>query len=182
MKDKAPDYIKDLPKEKKIKELMSFEEIFKTYYANVVRQIFYVVKDKDRAEELAQDVLYQLYNTEWHKIDNMRAWLYKSAVYASYNFLRSEKRNNAKIDKAIQNYENDESDTLEHDVLRNQEVLEVQKVLKEMNETDRTALLMKSLGYKYKEIAGTLELDISVIGTLIARAKGKFKKLYNQSN
>lgn len=49
-----------------------------------------------------------------------------------------------------------------------------------MNERDRTILLMKFSGFQYKEIADVLHIDISSIGTLLVRAKQKFRKMYKQ--
>lgn len=49
-----------------------------------------------------------------------------------------------------------------------------------MNEKDQTILLMKFSGFQYKEIGEILQIDISSIGTLLVRAKQKFRKIYQQ--
>lgn len=49
-----------------------------------------------------------------------------------------------------------------------------------MNDRERTLLLMKFSGFQYKEIAEILQIEISSIGTLLVRAKMKFRKIYKQ--
>ncbi|MBG9536034.1 sigma factor-like helix-turn-helix DNA-binding protein, partial [Bacillus thuringiensis] len=49
-----------------------------------------------------------------------------------------------------------------------------------MKEQDRTILLMKFSGFRYKEIAQVLQIDDSSIGTMLARAKLKFRKIFEQ--
>ncbi len=49
-----------------------------------------------------------------------------------------------------------------------------------MSDRDRTILLMKFSGFQYKEIAEVLQIDIASIGTLLIRAKTKFRKIYKQ--
>ncbi|MEB8957686.1 sigma factor-like helix-turn-helix DNA-binding protein, partial [Bacillus cereus] len=53
-------------------------------------------------------------------------------------------------------------------------------ILNKMNDRERTLLLMKFSGFQYKEIAEVLQIEISSIGTLLVRAKMKFRKIYKQ--
>ncbi|MEB8957689.1 sigma factor-like helix-turn-helix DNA-binding protein, partial [Bacillus cereus] len=53
-------------------------------------------------------------------------------------------------------------------------------ILNKMNERERTLLLMKFSGFQYKEVAEILQIEISSIGTLLVRAKMKFRKIYKQ--
>ncbi len=70
---------------------MTFEDLFKQYYAYAVKQIIWIVKDQSIAEELAQEVFLQLYRSDWKAIENIPGWLIKSSTYVAYNHLRSEK-------------------------------------------------------------------------------------------
>ncbi len=45
---------------------------------------------------------------------------------------------------------------------------------------NETFLLMKFSGFQYKEISEVLQIEISSIGTLLVRAKMKFRKIYKQ--
>ncbi|MCY8504894.1 RNA polymerase sigma factor SigX [Bacillus atrophaeus] len=159
---------------------VTFEDLFKQYYVYVVKQIVWIVKNQTIAEELAQEVFLQLYRNDWKAIENVPGWLLKSSTYVAYNYLRSEKRHQARINKTIQYHEAQHISSLDDDWIRKEEITKVQNVLSNMNERERTILLLKFSGFKYKEIAEVLQIDISSIGTLLVRAKQKFRKIYNQ--
>lgn len=160
---------------------VTFEDIFKRYYVYVVKQILWIVKKQTIAEELAQEVFLQLYRTDWKQIENLPGWLIKSSTYVAYNHLRSEKRHQARVDKEIQYHGTQSSSSLDDQWIRKEEITKVQTILKKMNDQERAMLLMKFSGFQYKEIAQVLQIDLSSIGTLLVRAKVKFRKIYNET-
>ncbi|WP_182811168.1 RNA polymerase sigma factor SigX [Bacillus sp. ME78] len=159
---------------------MTFEDLFKQYYAYAVKQIIWIVKDQSIAEELVQEVFLQLYRSDWKGIENIPGWLIKSSTYVAYNHFRFKKRQQAKIDKEIQYHEVQNVSSLDDDWIRKEEITKVQTILNKMNDRERTLLLMKFSGFQYKEIAEVLQIEISSIGTLLVRAKMKFRKIYKQ--
>ncbi|TQR50201.1 RNA polymerase sigma factor SigX [Bacillus cereus] len=159
---------------------MTFEDLFKQYYAYAVKQIIWIVKDQSIAEELAQEVFLQLYRSDWKGIKNIPGWLIKSSTYVAYNHFRFKKRQQAKIDKEIQYHEVQNVSSLDDDWIRKEEITKVQTTLNKMNDRERTLLLMKFSGFQYKEIAEVLQIEISSIGTLLVRAKMKFRQIYKQ--
>ena len=90
------------------------------------------------------------------------------------------KKAQAKIDKEIQYHEVQNVSSLDDDWIRKEEITKVQTTLNKMNDRERTLLLMKFSGFQYKEIAEVLQIEISSIGTLLVRAKMKFRKIYKQ--
>ncbi|MEB8723240.1 sigma factor-like helix-turn-helix DNA-binding protein, partial [Bacillus cereus] len=70
--------------------------------------------------------------------------------------------------------------SLDDDWIRKEEITKVQTILNKMNDRERTLLLMKFSGFQYKEVAEVLQIEISSIGTLLVRAKMKFRKIYKQ--
>ncbi|MBJ8052294.1 RNA polymerase sigma factor SigX [Bacillus cereus] len=159
---------------------ITFEELFKQNYVYVVKQILWIIKEQTIAEELAQEVFLQLYRTDWKEVENLRGWLIKSSTYVAYNYIRSEKRHQARVDKEIQYQEIQHDSSLDDQWIRKEEITKVQIVLRKMKEQDRTILLMKFSGFQYKEIAQVLQIDVSSIGTLLVRAKLKFRKIDEQ--
>ncbi|MBE7121714.1 RNA polymerase sigma factor SigX [Bacillus cereus] len=159
---------------------ITFEELFKQNYVYIVKQILWIIKEQTIAEELAQEVFLQLYRTDWKEVENLRGWLIKSSTYVAYNYIRSEKRHQARVDKEIQYQEIQNDSSLDDQWIRKEEITKVQIVLRKMKEQDRTILLMKFSGFQYKEIAQVLQIDVSSIGTLLVRAKLKFRKIYEQ--
>ncbi|MHC1748568.1 MAG: RNA polymerase sigma factor SigX [Cellulosilyticaceae bacterium] len=157
---------------------MTFEELFKRYYPYVVKRIIQIVKNQTVAEDLAQEVFIQLYKINWKEIEHLNAWLIKSAIYVSYNYLRSEKRHQARVEKASFSLETQDIQTLDDKWIRKEEIENIRNSMDELKEQDRNLLLLRYSGMKYKEIAEILEVETSAIGTMLVRAQKKFRNLY----
>jgi RNA polymerase sigma factor (sigma-70 family) len=159
---------------------MTFEELFKQHYLYVVKYIMRNIKNQAVAEELAQEVYIQLYKTNWKEIEYIKTWLIKSAAYVTYNYIRSEKRHQARIEKASFFTEPYEIQSLDYNMISEEPTEEVRNVMQELPEQDKKLLLLRYSGLKYKEIAEVLGIDIGTVGTRIVRAQNKFKMLYKK--
>jgi RNA polymerase sigma factor (sigma-70 family) len=157
----------------------SFQELFTTYYPFVVRQIMRIVKDQQTAEDIAQDVFLSFYHTDRSVIEHIPAWLSKSALYAAYNYLRSEKRRYVRQERSASEQENVSPSTEEMWLAKESQSI-VRDVLEELDERERTLLVMKYSGFPYAELAKATGTQISSVGTLLARAKSKFRTIYGR--
>ena len=59
-------------------------------------------------------------------------------------------------------------------------VNEIYRALNKIKEPLRSCLILKQQGLSYKEIAGSLELNESSIGTFVARARQEFTRFYGK--
>ena len=59
-------------------------------------------------------------------------------------------------------------------------VNEIYRALSKVKEPLRSCLILKQQGLSYKEIAGSLDLNESSIGTFIARARAEFSRFYGK--
>ncbi|WP_429843459.1 RNA polymerase sigma factor SigX [Brevibacillus sp. FIR094] len=157
----------------------TFQELFTTYYPFVVRQIMRIVKDQQTAEDIAQDVFLSFYHTDRTVIEHIPAWLSKSALYAAYNYLRSEKRRYARQERSASEQEHVSPSTEEMWLAKESQSI-VRDVLEELDERERTLLVMKYSGFPYAELAKATGTPISSVGTLLARAKSKFRTIYGR--
>lgn len=157
----------------------NFQELFKTYYPYVVRQIIRIVREKSVAEDIAQEVFLKLYNSDRNTIQNIPAWLSKASIHAAYNYLRSTNRRLIRDEKASEEH-TPYSPSSEENWLKQEDIQAVRKVLTEMDERDRTLLMMKYSGFDYKELAHAVQVESSSVGTLLSRAKTKFRTMYKQ--
>ncbi len=157
----------------------SFQEMFTTYYPFVVRQIMRIVKEQQTAEDIAQDVFLSFYHTDRSVIEHIPAWLSKSALYAAYNYLRSEKRRYARQERSASEQEHVSPSTEEMWLAKESQSI-VRDVLEELDERERTLLVMKYSGFPYAELAKATGTQISSVGTLLARAKSKFRTIYGR--
>ncbi|WGX77783.1 sigma-70 family RNA polymerase sigma factor (plasmid) [Paraclostridium bifermentans] len=155
---------------------MTFEEIFKSQYTYVVKYVMKIVKSQEVAESIAQDVFIQLYKTNWKEIENIKAWLIKTAIYSSYNHIRSEKRHELRIEKASLNLETIDVQTLDDRYIKKEEIKNVRNTMNELREQDKKILILRYSGFKYKEIAEILGVEKSSIGTMLVRLKRNLRK------
>jgi RNA polymerase sigma factor (sigma-70 family) len=156
----------------------SFRDLFTTYYPFVVRQIMRIVKEQQTAEDIAQDVFLSFYHTDRTAIENIPAWLSRASIYAAYNHLRSEKRRQNRQEKEAADKEmvipSSEDAWLEKEAIEG-----VREVLAKLDERERTLLVMKYSGFPYVELAKATGTEVGSVGTLLSRAKSKFRKLYD---
>jgi len=174
LKGGLPIIPKDKSDEIKIK---GFQDNYKLFYPRIFKQLLYLTGTKDIAEELAQETFIKLYTSPPAKEENLPAWLSKVAANLTYNFFRSEKRRKRREEretiKQMQGVV-----PLEESILRQEEVRLVRECLEVIPDRERLALSMKFSGYSYREIAETLELKDSSVGTTLARAQKKFLKVW----
>jgi RNA polymerase sigma-70 factor (ECF subfamily) len=70
--------------------------------------------------------------------------------------------------------EEDPSDSL----LRKEQQEAVRRALRELRPQDSVLLLARHSGLSYAEVAAALDLNPASVGTLLARAEGRFKRIY----
>nr|WP_255686760.1 RNA polymerase sigma factor SigX [Pontibacillus sp. HN14] len=156
-----------------------FQQLFKQYYPNVVRKVMKVVQDQQTAEEIAQEVFLKLYHEDWEGIQSIPAWLMTVAVRLSYNYIRTEKRQMKKAEKQA-TYSKDVISSVEETYMNKEDRNEVKEALAQLNERDQLLLMMKFSGYRYEEISQIAQVERTSVGTLIARAKKRFKHIYSE--
>ncbi|MFZ7102670.1 MAG: sigma-70 family RNA polymerase sigma factor [Peptococcaceae bacterium] len=153
------------------KEKQDFAGEFKMYYPILIKQVTFLLGDTSIAEDIVQDTLIKYYYTKKSDITNPKAWLLRVAVNSTYNYLRSEK--NRKKREEINISEN--SCDVEEIVIKNQQIKTVREAIGAIPERERMLILLKYTGYTYSEISQVLGIEASSVGTMLARAKKKFK-------
>lgn len=162
--------------EKDEKPSLTYQETYNLYYPALCRQLTYMLGSRAVAEEITQEAFLKLYCTPPRQYQNIGGWLSRVAVNLAYNYLRSEKsrlRREEKIER--QGFKTISS---EDAVLQNEETNLVRSTLQTLPKRDRLCLLMKHSGFSYDEIAEAIGVKKTSVGTIIARAQAKFKRVY----
>jgi DNA-directed RNA polymerase specialized sigma24 family protein len=73
-----------------------------------------------------------------------------------------------------------EAASVETDFEEQAGVSEIVRALNKIKEPLRSCLLLKQQGLSYKEIASSLELNETSIGTYVARARQEFARFYGK--
>lgn len=155
---------------------ISYQEIYNRYYPAVCRQLTYMLGSRAVAEEITQETFLKLYCTPPREYQNIGGWLSKVATNLAYNYLRSEKSRLRREEKTGSHGLTVVSS--EEKALQNEEASLVRFTLQALPERDKLCLLMKHSGFSYDEIAAAIDAKKTSVGTIIARAQAKFKKIY----
>jgi RNA polymerase sigma-70 factor (ECF subfamily) len=149
-------------------------QLYHAYHGSLVRMLFRRTGDRDRAEDLAQEVFARALATP---PDNPRPWLFAVAL----NLVRDDGRRSVRQGRRLQllKAEGPVSAPPPDQVLdHTEQVAAVRAALDDLAPRDRDALLLKAEGFNYEEIAATLGLAKGAIGTTLARARRRLVEAY----
>lgn len=156
---------------------LSFDEVFTLHHRAVFATARGVVRDTTLAEEITQEVFLKLYRHFNSKPNGelLRPWLLRVTLNEARNTLRGQHRSMAR-DTTYQ--QNTDPAVLQVDYERRQEVETARRALDKIKEPMRTCLLLRHQGLSYREIAQTLSLKESCVGSLVARGRKEFVRYY----
>jgi RNA polymerase sigma-70 factor (ECF subfamily) len=162
---------------------LSFDEAFTLHHRAVFRTARAVVRDAGLAEDVTQEVFLRLYrhldSTPGEEL--LRAWLLRVTLNVARNTLRGQSRSIAR-DSEYHKTNNDEGwfAAPEEDYERRVALEEARRALDKVKEPMRSCLLLKQQGLSYREIASTLSLKETNVGSLIARGRKEFARVYGK--
>ncbi len=142
--------------------------VYEATYADLVRFLYRLVWEEDRAHDLAQEAFVRALR---HEPDQPRAWLFSVAR----NLARDEARTAARRRKHLTLLRAEEADRIEEDTGEELERSErheaVRNALNRLSERDREILLLWDAGLSYDEISEQTGLARGAIGTTLSRAR-----------
>ena len=163
---------------------LSFEEAFAAHQRVVYRYAYALTRERALAEDVAQEVFLRLHHhlEAAQREGLLRAWLLRVTANVARNLLRTRHRAAARdeafavdaLQTAAVSAAPDES------LLRQTEIAEAQRALSKLKEPMRSCLVLKHEGLSYREIAVALDLKEANIGSLIARGRREFIRLYGK--
>jgi RNA polymerase sigma factor (sigma-70 family) len=160
---------------------LSFEEAFAAHQRLVYRYAHALTRDGALAEDVTQEVFLRLHA----QLDRaqrggiLRGWLLRVTANVARNLLRTRRRAETRDEAfAREMLPTAGGGGPDHELARQVEIATAQRALGKIKEPLRSCLLLRHEGLSYREIAAALGLKESSIGSLIARGRDKFMKLY----
>jgi RNA polymerase sigma factor (sigma-70 family) len=160
----------------------SFDEAFTLHHRAVFRAACAVLRDSALAEDVTQEVFLRLYRGFDAKPDGelLRPWLLRVTINLARNAVRGQNRSLAR-DTA---YEKDAHGTgwiaPEKNYERRLDLEQARRALDRIKEPMRSCLLLKQQGLSYREISQTLSIRETSVGSLVARGRKEFAKVYGK--
>jgi len=163
---------------------LSFDEAFTLHHRAVFRTARAVVRDSALAEDVTQEVFLRLYRnldaTPGEEL--LRAWLLRVTLNVARNTIRGTTRSMVRDNE----YHKSSADyggfveAPEEEYERQVAIEAARRALDKIKEPMRSCLLLKQQGLSYKEIATSLSLKETNVGSLVARGRKEFARVYGK--
>lgn len=153
---------------------LDLTQLYRDYYASLVRMVYRRTGDRDRAEDIAAETFARATAAPPH---NPRPWLFAVAL----NLIREDARRAVRHNRKLHLLRHETPDLApapdqELDLAERRDA--VRRALDQLTERDREALLLKAEGFNYEEIAAALGLARGAVGTTLARARRRLVEAY----
>lgn len=149
-------------------------ELYAQYRNSLVRMLIRRTGDRDRAEELTQEVFARAVAAPPR---NPRPWLFAVAL----NLVREEGRKYVRQGRRLELYRAEmptATPSPDDEMIREERIAGVRKALGTLSDRDREVLLLQAEGMNYDDIAATIGLAKGAIGTTLARARRRLVESY----
>jgi len=159
-----------------------FTELFESHFPKVFRILDRLSGDPEMAADLSQEAFVRLYR-RGSLPDSPASWL----VSVAMNLLRNEMGKRSRRFRLLSLFRAeasiaDAAPSPAGAALAEGERRQVQAALDRLPDRDRRLLLLKAEGFSYREIAEALNLNPASMGTLIARAKERFRQALTEDS
>ena len=168
------------------KDEMAFREIVERYQAKVFSIIYGILRNRNDAEDIAQQVFAKIYfsikNFDFRS--SLLTWIYKITVNECYDYLRKKRVRklvyesdfSADDSARMENSEpaSDQAPGVDHRLAQQDLIL---KLLAKLSEEDRSLLLLKEVeGHSVEELSEMTGMNENTIKVKLFRARQKLVK------
>lgn len=156
---------------------VSYDALFHSLHPQVFRYVHRLTGCPDTAADVAQESFVRMLARTPMPEDEARRWLFAVAR----NLVRDRARVDGGRERLLRTGEAEPPAPARPDeaVEQAEAAQAVRAALSSLSERDRTLLLMREEGFRYREIARELEVAPGSVGTLIARAARRFREVYS---
>jgi len=161
---------------------LSFDEAFTLHHRAVFRTACSLLRDSALAEDVTQEVFLRLHRNfaSTPQGELLRPWLLRVAINLARNTIRGQNR--AIVRETT--YQKDSHGTgwiaPEQDYELRMDLDQARRALDKIKEPMRSCLLLKQQGLSYREISETLSVRETSVGSLVARGRKEFARLYGK--
>ena len=156
----------------------AFDAVFRENYAHLVRMAESVVREHALAEEIAQDVMLELWRRrETLEVEqSFRAYLLRSTRNRALNHVRHQRIVAREATIAAAAAESARSQSAEDEVLGTELERAVRRAIAELPERTREVFqLSRERGLKYSEIAVVLEISVKTVEKRMGQALAELR-------
>ena len=166
-------------------DIDAFETIIKLYEQKICSTIFYMVKNENIVEDLAQEVFIKVYKniSKFNEESSLYTWIYRITMNTCIDQIKKEKKItyiNTYIDTDEGEVEiqfEDESQRLDEIIDNKLKRESLIKAIKSLPAEQRALIVLRDIRqFKYMEIAEMLKLNLGTVKSKISRARQTLKE------
>jgi RNA polymerase sigma factor (sigma-70 family) len=161
---------------------LSFDEAFTLHHRAVFRTACALLRDSALAEDVTQEVFLRLYRNFGSTPDGelLRPWLLRVTINLARNTIRGQNR--AIVRETTYQKDSPGAGWIapEQDYERRMDLDQARRALDKIKEPMRSCLLLKQQGLSYREISETLSVRETSVGSLVARGRKEFARVYGK--
>jgi len=162
-----------------------FDEAFTLHHRAVFRAAYSLVRDSGLAEDITQEVFLKLYQHlgSLQNAEHVRPWLLRVTSNTALNTMRSRSRAGTREEEFVAAAAVGVGGAhvgVEADYERRTQIEEARRALSQLKEPMRSCVLLKEQGLSYREIAQALSIKESNVGSLVARGRKEFARVYGK--
>lgn len=156
----------------KINNQREFQEIYHQFFNGLANYAFSILKDKDAAKDVVQDVFLDLWNKREILIikTSLEAYLVRSVKFKSIDFIRKDKTKQQYIAN-VTPLSSLQTATEDDNSLEDERKQQLSYAIAQLPTKCRQVfMLSRGSGYTYKEIAEEMEISVKTVENQISRA------------
>lgn len=155
-------------------DLAAFEEIYRQFASYVYNVAVRMLKNREDAEEVAQDVFMTMHKSlkEFRGESSLKTWVHRVTINRALNFLKKRSTLQSREVGLDPEFEVAGKPDDRHDKEHSQAIID--KLLGALTPDQRACIVLRNLeGFTYEQIAQSLKIDINAVRSRIKRARWK---------
>ena len=180
---------KELIRQAKSGNLKAYEEIIGLYEKKVFSTIYYMVKNDNEVEDIAQEVFIKIYKNlgNFKEESSLYTWIYRITVNVCIDELKKRKKvvyldekidtKDGEVELQLPDDSKSPTDIAEDNNLKDK----LEKCIKKLPESQRMMIILRDIkGFTYMEIAEIMKMNLGTVKSKINRARASLKELLEE--
>ena len=180
---------KELIRQAKSGNLKAYEEIIGLYEKKVFSTIYYMVKNDNEVEDIAQEVFIKIYKNlgNFKEESSLYTWIYRITVNVCIDEFKKRKKvvyldekidtKDGEVELQLSDDSKSPTDIAEDNDLKDK----LEKCIKKLPESQRMMIILRDIkSFTYMEIAEIMKMNLGTVKSKINRARASLKELLEE--